>query len=304
MAPAKVASPKPIFGRAATWAEAPLVLIAVPWEGGVSFRRGTAQAPELIRQVSAQIDYYRSESPAITQLPIHWVEPPWDFPASAEKAYETTVLPYVMERVRQAVEAGKVWGLVGGDHSIALGGHYVLDQIAPGYGLLHLDGHADLRPTYEGNPYSHATILYHAAHLKGIESLVAVGIRDWAAEEAQLAQQLAPRLTLFEMRRLRHALYHGRTWAELVGEILSPLPERVYVSLDVDVLEPGYVPHTGTPVPGGFQYEEVFFLLEAIVRSGRKIIAFDVCETGGMELDAIIAAHLLYRLCALAIGLA
>ncbi|MEN2992518.1 MAG: arginase family protein [Bacteroidia bacterium] len=304
MTPAEVAFPKPIFGRAASWAEASLVLIAVPWEGGVSFRRGTAQAPELIRQVSAQIDYYRPESPAIAQLPIHWVEPLYDFSPSAEKAYEATVLPYVMEWVRQAVEAGKAWGLVGGDHSIALGGHYVLDQIAPGYGLLYLDAHADLRPTYEGNPYSHATILYHAAHLKGIESLVAVGIRDWAVEEAQLAQQLAPRLTLFEMRRLRHALYHGRPWAELIGEILSPLPERVYVSLDVDVLEPGYVPHTGTPVPGGFQYEEVFFLLEAIVRSGRKIIAFDVCETGGMELDAIIAAHLLYRLCALATGLA
>jgi agmatinase len=83
----------------------------------------------------------------------------------------------------------------------------------------------------------------------------------------------------------------------MVSEIISLLPDQVYVSIDVDALEVGYVPHTGTPVPGGLRYEELVFLVESIRRSGRRIIAFDLCETGGHELDAIVSAHLLYRLC-------
>jgi agmatinase len=101
------------------------------------------------------------------------------------------------------------------------------------------------------------------------------------------------------MRRLFRTLYQGRPWSEVCSEIVSLLPENVYISLDVDVLEVGYVPNTGTPVPGGLNYEQLSFLLDSIVRSGRKVIAFDLCETGGAEIDAIVSAHLLYRLCGL-----
>ncbi len=101
------------------------------------------------------------------------------------------------------------------------------------------------------------------------------------------------------MQRLARAAYLGRSWMETVSEIVSLLPPYVYISLDVDALEVGYVLSTGTPVPGGFHYEQLFFLLEAVRRSGRRILAFDVCETGGAQLDAIVSAHLIYRLCGL-----
>ncbi|MCX7605850.1 MAG: arginase family protein [Bacteroidia bacterium] len=287
------------YGRVCRWEEADVLLVGVPWEGGVSFRRGTAQAPSLIRAVSSQIDYYRSDCPFLERAGLFWVEPEEQFQAgvSVDEAYEAQVLPYVESWAEAAVAAHKPLGLIGGDHSVPLGLHRVLQTLEPGYGLLHIDAHADLRISYDGLRYSHATILHHLTQFRGIERIVMVGIRDWAREEAEYAQRLYPRLVTYEMRRLAQATHLGRSWLETTSEIVSLLPERVYVSIDVDALDVGYVPHTGTPVPGGLRYEELFFLLEAVRRSGRQIVAFDVCETGGQELDAIVSAHLIYRLC-------
>lgn len=295
-----------IYGRLSSWEEAQLVLVAVPWEGGVSFRRGTAQAPALIRSVSSQIDYYRSEMPTLEQVGLFWAEPeaPFAGGGSVDATYAEQVLPYVEQWVEAALLAGKPFGLVGGDHSIPLGAHRRLQAYTDGYGILHIDAHADLRAQYEGLYYSHATILHHALELPKVERAVAVGIRDWAQEEAALAQKLSPRLIVYEMRRLSQATLLGRPWSETVREIISLLPEKVYLSLDVDALEVSYVPHTGTPVPGGLRYEELFFLIESLRNSGRQLIGFDLCETGGHELDAIVSAHLLYRLCGLVLGAA
>ncbi|MCS6895203.1 MAG: arginase family protein [Bacteroidia bacterium] len=287
-----------IFGRSTSWEDAALLLIGVPWEGGVSFRLGTAKAPEMVRQVSSQIDYYRSECPALERFGIAWQAPETPFSASPDTdlVYETEVLPFVERKVREALANLKAFGIIGGDHSVPLGAHYALREGKP-YGVLHIDAHADLRSSYEGLRYSHATILYHVSQSPTVERIVAVGIRDWAREEADYARSLYPRLTVYEMRRLAQASFRGRPWMETVSEIVSMLPQRVYVSIDVDTLDVGYVPNTGTPVPGGLRYEELFYLLEAIPHSGRTIIGFDICETGGAEIDAIVAAHLAYRLC-------
>lgn len=295
----RVRKSQEVYGRLATWEEAQLVLIAVPWEGGVSFRRGTAQAPSLIRAVSSQIDYYRSEFPHLETAGLFWAEPekPFRMEPPLDLAYETQVLPYVEQWVEAALLAGKPFGLVGGDHSVPLGAHTRLQAYTAGYGVLHIDAHADLRAEYEGLSHSHATILYHVLQQPKVERAVVVGVRDWAREEAERAQQLIPRLVVYEMRRLSQSTLLGRPWSETVREIVSLLPEKVYLSIDVDALEVGYVPHTGTPVPGGLRYEELFFLLESLRNSGRHLIGFDLCETGGQELDAIISAHLLYRLC-------
>ncbi len=293
---------QPVYGRTCRWEEAELVLIAVPWGRGVSFRPGTEKAPALIRAVSTQIDYYRPECPRLEEAPLFWIEPetPFSLESDPDTAYEAEVLPYVVRWAEAALTARKPFGIVGGDHSVPLGAHHALQKFAPGpYGVLHIDAHADLRPSYEGLRYSHATILYHISQLPQVERIVAVGVRDWAREEAEYARSRYPALAVYEMQRLAQAAYLGRSWMETVSEIVSLLPPYVYLSLDVDALEVGYVPNTGTPVPGGFHYEQLFFLLEAVRRSGRRIVAFDVCETGGAQLDALVSAHLIYRLCGL-----
>ncbi len=290
----------PIFERKGLWGDSELYLLGVPWEGSVSFRRGTAAAPALIQAVSTQIDYYNPDCPALEEAPIYWEVLPI---SSSDRSlpYESAVYAPIKAWVSDVLAWGKPFGLIGGDHSIPLAAHEVLCHKYPGYGVLHIDAHADLRSVYEGNPYSHATILYHLAQLPQISRLVAVGVRDWSREEVQYARGLYPRLQIYEMRRLARATFQGRLWTETASEIISLLPSHVYVSIDVDALEVGYVPHTGTPVPGGLSYENVCFLVEAVIRSGRQIIAFDICETGGHELDAVVTAHLLYRLCGLAL---
>lgn len=288
----------PLFERQGVWGESLIYLLGVPWEGSVSFRRGTAAAPALIQSVSSQIDYYDPDCLALQKAPLYWEilsMPSEDLPA----LYESAVYKPVKAWVAEVLSLNRPFGLIGGDHSIPLAAHEVLSQRYPGYGVLHIDAHADLRPIYEGNPYSHATILYQLSRLPQISRLVAVGVRDWSPEEVQYARSLYPRLQVYEMRRLARAAFQGRLWTETASEIVSLLPAQVYVSIDVDALEVGYVPHTGTPVPGGFSYENLCFILETIVRSGRQIIAFDICETGGHELDAIVTVHLLYRLCGL-----
>ncbi|MCS6790283.1 MAG: arginase family protein [Bacteroidia bacterium] len=290
-----------IFGRRTTWEEATFSLIAVPWEGSTSFRKGTAYAPEEIRIVSSQIDYFRSECPTLESKGIYWSAPASPLPHEGhpEHLYQAYVLPFVQAQVKAALMARKRFGIIGGDHSVPLGAHFVLESFYPEYGVLYIDAHADLRSSYEGNRYSHATIFYHVSLLPSVSKIVGIGIRDWSSEEMSYARRQYPRLVLYEMRRIMQGLYRGRPWVEIVSEVISLLPEKVYVSIDVDGLDVGYVPNTGTPVPGGLRYEELFFLLEAIPHSGREIIGFDVCETGGAQLDAIVAAHLIYRLCGL-----
>jgi agmatinase len=292
-----------IFGRQATWGAAEVYLLGVPWEGCVSFRRGTAAAPQLIHAVSTQLDYYSPDCERLEEAPIYLahLEVGSMEGQSVDAAYEEKVLNPVRTWVESVLAFGKPFGLIGGDHSVPIGVHQVLSYKRPNYGLLHVDAHADLRPAYEELTYSHATVLYHASQVRGLARMVAVGIRDWDSTEAAYARHLHPRLQVYEMRRLSRMLFQGRPWSEITSEIISLLPEEVYVSIDVDALEVGYVPHTGTPVPGGLGYEQLFFLLETIVRSGRKVIGFDVCETGGAQLDAIVSAHLLYRLCGLAL---
>ncbi len=91
-----------------------------------------------------------------------------------------------------------------------------------------------------------------------------------------------------------------RTWAEQVKRLLEPLPKDVYVTFDIDGLEPGLCPHTGTPVPGGLSFQEAAYLLAAVVRSGRRMVGFDLVEVApdpaGGEWDGNVGARVLYKL--------
>ncbi len=103
--------------------------------------------------------------------------------AEPDAVYEAEVLPYVARWAEAALTARKPFGIVGGDHSVPLGAHHALQKFAPApYGVLHIDAHADLRSSYDGLRYSHATILYHISQLPQVERIVAVGVRDWAAK--------------------------------------------------------------------------------------------------------------------------
>ena len=174
----------------------------------------------------------------------------------------------------------------------------------PGVGVLHLDAHCDLRKAYEGFDYSHASIMYNVLQeAPGVAKIVQVGQRDYSEEERRLALS-SPRVELFDDFSLCTRRFAGETWNAVCDSIVERLPERVYVSFDIDVLAMEHCPATGTPVPGGLTFNEAVWLVDRIAQSGRRIVGFDLCEVAPARegtADANVGARVLFRLCGIAL---
>ena len=312
-----------------TFDTADIVLLPVPWEVTVSYNPGTAAGPQMILDASRQLDLYDLDNPNGWQQGI-WMAPvPADLQAKSDALRQEATqiiehleqggdvhtdpdLTAILERINQACEAmnqsvmtqaqtaiatGKRVGVIGGDHSVPLGNLRAIATRYPEFGVLHFDAHADLRQAYEGFQYSHASIMYNALDIPQLTMLVQVGIRDISQEEVTRIQQSNGRVVTYYDAVLQEKLYSGQTWLAICEQIVDQLPRQVYVSFDVDGLDPKLCPHTGTPVPGGMELEQAFCLLRTLVRSGKTIIGFDVCETGAAEWDGNVAARVVYKLC-------
>ena len=168
----------------------------------------------------------------------------------------------------------------------------------PRLGILHLDAHADLRDSYEGFTHSHASIFYNVMTRLPIAKLVQVGVRDIGSAEMRMIEQSNGRITTFFDDELAARKEKGSTFAELADGIVGELPDDVYLSWDIDGLDPTLCPGTGTPVPGGLSWNEAIGLLRAIVRAKKRIVGLDLCEVapGETEWDANVGARLLYKM--------
>lgn len=310
-------------------AEAALVLLPVPWEATTSYGGGASAAPAAIVAASHQLDledgaYGRPYRAGIAFLPedgtiralderarpqarkvIEALEEGGE--AAAELALVNGASHEVNERVlaaaREVLASGRHIGVVGGDHSAPEGLIQALAEVhTDGFGILHLDAHHDLREAYEGFTGSHASIFHNVMErIPQVERLVQVGIRDYSRAERKYAEALGGRCRTWYGRDLFRLRAEGVAFGEVVRRILADLPERVYVSFDIDALDPPYCPSTGTPVPGGLTFDEACYLLEALAESGRRVIGFDLCEVApgpdADEWDANVGARILYRLC-------
>jgi agmatinase len=213
---------------------------------------------------------------------------------------------WVYGRTAKRLSEGKIVGLVGGDHSVSLGAIRACAEAHPGMGILHIDAHADLRDAYEGFQWSHASIMNNVLReVPGVAKLVQVGIRDFCDSEYDITQN-DPRVETHFDFALKRDLLSGKPWSALVQAMLAPLPQKIYVSFDIDGLEPWLCPGTGTPVPGGLSYEQAVFLLEALARAGKVVVGFDLNEVApsgkaGDEWDGNVGARLLYKLCGVAL---
>ena len=319
-----------LFGLPFDEENADIIIIPVPWEVTVSYSEGTADGPSAILEASSQVDLFLKNIPkawtsGIYMLPIpedikndsdryreiaakyiHWLEE-----NSEEKIPDSVkIIPqtindvseklniYVQSKTRKYLQRNKLVGLLGGDHSTPLGFIRALGEFYDDFGILQLDAHADLRKAYEDFTYSHASIMYNALEVPQVSHLVQVGIRDLCQEEFDVIVNHPQRITTFFDEDLKQAIYQGQTWAALCEKIVNKLPKHVYISFDIDGLDPKLCPHTGTPVPGGFEFHQVIFLLQTVVASGRQIIGFDLNEVspGEDEWDANVGARLLYNL--------
>jgi agmatinase len=216
---------------------------------------------------------------------------------------------------KEVLEAGKIPAVLGGDHSSPYGLiKAVSDHFAGDLGILHLDAHADLRNSYQGYQHSHASIMHNVMQNLKISKLVQVGIRDFCEEEFDFIRNSAGRIKTHFDSDLQRRLLSGETWLALTKEIIAELPQQIYISFDIDGLEPSLCPNTGTPVPGGINFAQVGMLFSQIALAGKKIVGFDLNEVSPGSgpaterrsaaqpdaWDANVGARILFKLCGLA----
>lgn len=318
-----------IFGLPFNAAEADTVLIPVPWEVTVSYGAGTAKGPQVIMDASKQVDLFHLAIKDAWKKGVYMDEIPEDiyktskkYRKKAEKIIDAlaegllsdelqelqdeiniqskTLNAYVKAKAENYLKQDKNVGLVGGDHSTPLGFIQAVAEKHKNISVLQIDAHADLRNAYEGFTYSHASIMYNVLNeIPQVKKLVQVGIRDFCEEEYNLIQSQPKRIKTYFYEHLAYERFEGTTWAEQVKSIVSQLGKDVYISFDIDGLDPKYCPNTGTPVPGGLEFHEAVYLIRSVVESGRRIVGFDLNEVGPSddEWDANVGARLLFELC-------
>jgi agmatinase len=137
-----------------------------------------------------------------------------------------------------------------------------------------------------------------------IKKLVQVGVRDYSQGEWQYIQDNKNRITTYFDKDIRTRLYEGERFKDIVEDIVNQLPDKVYISFDIDGLDPKLCPNTGTPVQGGFETEQVFYLFDSVRKAGKHIIGFDLCEVSTSETgwDANVGARILFKLCNLLVA--
>lgn len=314
-----------IFDRKCSYQDAKLILLGVPWEVTASYGSGTAEGPLWIQKASSQMDFF---DPQTKKNPskegIHF----WYLHSLKEKNNELRplaqkciknqnqelikkvnqgcleMIQQVKEKTKKILNDGKLIGLIGGDHSISEG--FIL-EIAKKYkndfGVLHLDAHADMRKSYQGFKHSHASVMYNVFHQDfRPRKIVQFGIRDLAEEEYQIISS-HPDIHCFFDHEIKKQYFEGKTWNQIIQPVLKVLPEKIYISFDIDALSWSYAPNTGCPVPGGLSFDQAIYLMDELYRAGKKIIGFDLVEVSKPksdlfgEWDGNVGARLAYKLC-------
>ena len=321
-----------IFGLPFSQSESRVVILPVPWEVTASYGAGTSRSIEPVFKASLQIDLYDIDTPNNWQQGFYMkdidrkilmksdylrkeAELFLDYTCRGDDIGKNNFMcksireineggallnTWVREQAEALLSEGKLVILLGGEHSTSLGLMKALSKHHNDFGILQIDAHCDLRKSYEGFVYSHASVIYNALNeIPQISKLVQIGIRDFCKEEWTYIHNHQERITTFFDRNIRERLYEGETWKTIADEIINQLPQKVYISYDIDGLDPKLCPNTGTPVQGGFEAEQINYLIKKIVQSGRTIIGADLVEIGNGDTttDANVGARVLWQLC-------
>ena len=321
-----------IFGLPFSEEDARLVIVPVPWEVTVSYNAGTARAPEHIFKASLQVDLFDPEYKDVwrqgyfmrnhdkkvlmksdylrkeAELYINYIsegEEVNDNKFMCKTLKEVNaggnfLNDWVYEQTKDLMDSGKLVALLGGDHSTPLGYFKAIAEKHGDFGILQIDAHCDLRKAYENFTYSHASVMYNALEqIPQLKKLVQVGIRDYCEEEWDYIENNKERVSTFFDKDIKERQFEGKTWQAITDEIIDKLPQKVFISFDIDGLNPKLCPRTGTPVQGGFETEQVFYLFKKMIQSGRQLVGFDLNEVGISqdEWDENVGARCLFKLC-------
>jgi agmatinase len=329
---AKASAKDGIYGLPFKESEAQVVYIPVPWDVTTSYQAGTSKGPEAILNASAQIDFFdldfidayqaglfmKKESPKIKKLNREGrILAKKVIDADDETMNKSKLLQKNLEKVNQICEElnqivynetkallakNKIAVVVGGDHATPFGAIKAYAEKYPKLGVLHFDAHSDTRIAYMGFTNSHATIMHNVLEkIPGVSKLVQVGIRDFCEQEYIYTRDNKKVEMYFDQTLARRKM-SGENFQKIAKEIVSHLPEHNYISFDIDGLDPRFCPNTGTPVPGGLDYQEVMLIINELVSSGKKLVGFDLVEVAphskdkNNEWDANVGMRLLYKM--------
>ncbi|NDF14373.1 arginase [bacterium] len=283
-----------IFGLPFSYGQSKVVYVPVPWEATTSYGGGTVHGPRSILDASAQLDLYDLDVEKPYECGLHALAVPEDLIA----------LDGLTRKLAEAVK--DALGEVSGNAKLEENLRIVNDA------------HSDTRNAYMGFSDSHASIMRNAAEqIPQITRFTQIGIRDFCEEEALFTSSQPERFSVFYDQQISSQKMQGTPFSKIATSVIETLPEKVWVSFDIDGLDPRFCPHTGTPVPGGLEYSEAIFLLRMLARSGRKIIGFDVVEVAppltddgapkpaiqaADEWDANVGMRLIYKLSAFALA--
>jgi agmatinase len=300
--------------------QARVVAVPVPYQATVSSAAGTVDGPRALVAASVDIDLsdpafgepWREgiaavpEDDAVRRLSARTERAAraarqGEDDEGAVDAAGRAIADWVCGTVAALLDSQRRPLLVGGEHAASLGAFEAAAATGP-LGLLQIDAHADLRDAYEGWRASHASVMARALELGGVVRLVQVGLRDVCPEEVARARAEPGRVVWYPDDELARRQGEGEPFGRVAREIAQQLPQRVWLSLDVDGLDPALCPGTGTPVPGGLGWREVGGLLASLRDSGRELIGADLMEIGPGAWDGQVAARLAYRIAAVAVG--
>lgn len=329
---AKATSKDGIYGLPFKESEAQVIYIPVPWDVTTSYQAGTSKGPSAILRASEQIDFFdldyidayqagpfmEKESSKIKKLNlkgralakkiINADDDSFKKNKTLQKNLNEVNLicenlnQEVYKKTKSILDKNKIAVIVGGDHATPFGAIKAYAEKYPNLGILHFDAHSDTRISYMGFSNSHASIMHNVMEkIPGVSKLVQIGIRDFCEQEFVYTRD-HKKIAVYFDQTLAQRKMKGENFLAIAQEIISHLPDHVYISFDIDGLDPRFCPNTGTPVPGGLDYQEVILIINELVRSGKKLVGFDLVEVAPNpkdktnEWDANVGMRLLYKM--------
>lgn len=262
--------------------DARFVVIPVPYDLTSTYQAGSRNGPAAILAASASMELYDEELGVETYLDGIHTTAPLDIDARGPEFMVRTV----RDTVTQVLSSRRIPVVLGGEHSVSIGAVQAVKDRYPSVSVLQLDAHADLRDSYQGSAYSHASV---GRRICEMCPLVQVGVRSMSADEARFIEnEKIPQWSPHDVKNI----------PDLIKKICGNLSEDIYITIDLDVLDPSVMPATGTPEPGGILWDDLICLIRG-VSEPCAIRGFDIvelCPIPGMVAPDFTAAKLAYRI--------
>ncbi len=282
--------------------QARVVLLPMPLEESVSYGGGTARGPEAIIAASQQVELYdpRSDSEPVLDWGVHTLPPPAIFQKKSGKLETAEALAAIEAEAVKHLAAGKFIMGLGGEHTVSLGLARAVAKKRGKFTLVHIDAHADLRDQYQNNPLSHACVVRRIAELPECRKILQLGIRSTSRDQAEFVCEHENRGSSRPYIRTWYAwdMHRDKVWRKEFKRLVKD--EEVFLTFDVDGLDPAIIPATGTPEPNGLTWRQLMRIFD-IVADNAWVYAADCVElapTPGLHHAEFAAARAVYELLA------